>query len=293
MAGRVQSVLERAGSLVFPGVYDALSAKMAERAGFELAFVSGYAVSATSLGEPDVGLLTQTEVIEHARCICRSVAIPIIVDADTGYGNPLNVVRTVRELIAAGAAGCFLEDQRWPKRCGHMRDKTVVARDEYLAKIRAAVDAKGDHDFFLVARTDAIADGGLEEALARATAARAAGADATFIEAPRSVDELAAIGRRAPKPTVANMIEQGRTPLRPRDDLAALGFQLVLYPLTGLYAAAGALEAVYGTLLADGTSAGVADRLIAFERFNRIVGVDEKLALAEAYDQAPAPRGDI
>jgi 2-methylisocitrate lyase-like PEP mutase family enzyme len=293
MAGRVQSVLDRSGSLVFPGVYDALSAKMAERAGFELAFVSGYAVSATSLGEPDVGLLTQTEVIERARCICRSVAMPIIVDADTGYGNPLNVVRTVRELIAAGAAGCFLEDQRWPKRCGHMRDKTVVARDEYLAKIRAAVDAKGDHDFFLVARTDAIADGGLEEALARATAARAAGADATFIEAPRSVDELAAIGRRAPKPTVANMIEQGRTPLRPRDDLAALGFQLVLYPLTGLYAVARALEDVYGSLLADGTSAGVADRLIAFERFNRIVGVDEKLALAEAYDQAPAPRGDI
>ena len=218
MAGRVQAVLERSGSLVFPGVYDALSAKLAERAGFELAFVSGYAVSATSLGEPDVGLLTQTEVIERARVICRSVSIPIIVDADTGYGNPLNVVRTVRELIAAGAAGCFLEDQRWPKRCGHMRHKTVVARDEYLAKIRAAVDAKEGADFFLVARTDAIADGGLEEALARAEAARAAGADATFVEAPRSLDELAAIGRRAPKPTVANMIEQGRTPLRPRDD---------------------------------------------------------------------------
>ena len=139
-----------------------------------------------------------------------------------------------------------------------MRDKTVVARDEYLAKIRAAVDAKGDADFFLVARTDAIADGGLDEALARAEAARAAGADATFVEAPRSLDELTEIGRRAPKPTVANMIEQGRTPLRPRDDLAALGFQLVLYPLTGLYAAARALEAVYGSLLADGTSAGVA-----------------------------------
>lgn len=293
MGGRVRSVLERSGGLVFPGVYDALSAKLAERVGFELAFVSGYAVSATSLGEPDVGLLTQTEVIERARSICRSVSIPIIVDADTGYGNPLNVVRTVRELIAAGAAGCFLEDQRWPKRCGHMRDKAVVPRDEYLAKIRAAVDAKGNDDFFLVARTDAIADGGLDEALARAEAARAAGADATFVEAPRSLDELAEIGRRAPKPTVANMIEQGRTPLRPREDLAALGFQLVLYPLTGLYAAARALESVYGALLADGTSAGVADRLIAFEKFNRIVGVDERLALAETYDRAPAPRAEI
>ena len=293
MPGRVQAVLERAGSLVFPGVYDALSAKMAERAGFELAFVSGYAVSATGLGEPDVGLLTQTEVVERARSICRAVGIPIIVDADTGYGNPLNVVRTVRELVAAGAAGCFLEDQRWPKRCGHMRDKTVVARDDYLAKVRAAVDAKGDADFFLVARTDAIADGGLEEALARAEAARAAGADATFVEAPRSLDELAAIGRRAPKPTVANMIEQGRTPLRPREDLAGLGFDLVLYPLTGLYAAARALETVYGALRADGSSAAVTDRLIAFEKFNDIVGVDDRLALAEAYDRAaaPEPRG--
>lgn len=283
MAGRVESVLGRSGSLVFPGVYDALSAKLAERAGFELAFVSGYAVSATSLGEPDVGLLTQTEVIERARSICRSVAIPIIVDADTGYGNPLNVVRTVRELIAAGAAGCFLEDQVWPKRCGHMRGKRVVPRDEYLGKIRAAVDAKGDADFFLVARTDAVADGGLDEALARAEAASAAGADATFVEAPRTREELVAVGRRAPKPTVANMVEQGRTPLLSREELAALGFQLVLYPVSGLYAAARALETVYGHLHAEGTTAGAEDRLIAFERFNDLIGVEEKYALAERY----------
>ena len=202
MTTRVQSVLDRRSNLVFPGVYDTLSSKLAERAGFELAFVSGYAVSATCIGEPDVGLLTQSEVIDRARRICGSVGIPIIVDADTGYGNPLNVVRTVRELIAAGAAGCFLEDQVWPKRCGHMRGKRVVPRDEYLGKIRAAVDARSDRDFFIVARTDAIADGGLEEALARAEEARAAGADATFIEAPRTRAELIEVGRRAPKPTV-------------------------------------------------------------------------------------------
>ena len=283
MTTRVHRILETAPSLVFPGVYDSLSAKMAERVGFPLAFVSGYAVSATSIGEPDMGLLTQTEIIERARRICRSVAIPIIVDADTGYGNPLNVVRTVRELIEAGAAGCFLEDQRWPKRCGHMRGKKVIARDEYLGKIRAAVDTKGDRDFFIVARTDAIAAGGLEEALARAEGAKAAGADATFIEAPRSTDELAEVGRRAPKPTVANMIEQGRTPVLPATRLAELGFQLVLYPLSGLYAAAEALEAVYGRLLADGTTAAVEDRLIAFERFNALIGVEEKYALAEKY----------
>lgn len=280
---RVRSILERSDSLVFPGVYDTLSAKLAERAGFELAFVSGYAVSATCIGEPDVGLLTQSEVIDRARRICGSVSIPILVDADTGYGNPLNVVRTVRELIAAGAAGCFLEDQAWPKRCGHMRGKRVVPRGEYLARIRAAVDAGRDAGFFLVARTDAIADGGLDEALARAEAARAAGADATFIEAPRTREELLAVGRSAPKPTVANMVEQGRTPLLGRGELAAAGFQLVLYPVAGLYAAAGALETVYGRLRAEGTTAGVADRLIPFERFNDLLGADDAHALAARY----------
>ena len=283
MPTRVHTVLEKQQATVFPGVYDTLSAKIAERAGFELAFISGYAVSATYIGEPDIGLLTQTEIVERARRICRSVEMPIIVDADTGYGNALNVARTVRELIAAGAAGCFLEDQQWPKRCGHMRGKTVVGRGEYLARIRAALDARRDADFFIVARTDAIADGGLDEALARAEAARAAGADATFIEAPRSPDELAAVGRRAPKPTVANMVEQGRTPLRSRDELAALGFQLILYPLTGLFAAARALETAYGRLLAEGDTAGYEDQLFAFERFNELLGASEKQALADRY----------
>lgn len=276
MPTRVHAVLEAGGAAVFPGVYDTLSAKLAERAGFALAFVSGYAVSATCIGEPDLGLLTQTEVVERARCICRSVDIPVLVDADTGYGNALNVARTVNELIAAGAAGCFLEDQVWPKRCGHLRGKRVVERAEYLARIRAAVDARGGRDFFIVARTDAIADGGLEEAVARAEAARAAGADATFIEAPRSAGELAAVGRRAPKPTVANMVERGRTPLRSREALAGLGFQLILYPLTGLLAAARALETAYGHLRTAGGTAGWEDRLFAFERFNDLLGADAK-----------------
>lgn len=279
MPTRVHAVLEAGGAAVFPGVYDTLSAKLAERAGFALAFVSGYAVSATCIGEPDLGLLTQTEVVERARCICRSVDIPVLVDADTGYGNALNVARTVNELIAAGAAGCFLEDQVWPKRCGHLRGKRVVARAEYLARIRAAVDARGGRDFFIVARTDAIADSGLEEAVARAEAARAAGADATFIEAPRSADELAAVGRRAPKPTVANMVERGRTPLRSREELAGLGFQLILYPLTGLLAAASALETAYGRLRNAGGTAGYEDRLFAFDRFNDLLGADEKARL--------------
>ncbi len=283
MATRIGTLLARDGSLVFPGVYDALSARMAERVGFELAFISGYAVSATAIGEPDIGLLTGTEVIDAARRICRSVTIPIIVDADTGYGNALNVARTVRELIHAGAAGCFLEDQQWPKRCGHMQGKKVIPRDEYLGKIRAAVDTKGDADFFLVARTDAIADGGLDEAVARAEAARAAGADATFIEAPPSLEALAEVGRRAPKPTVANMIEQGRTPLLPQDELAGLGFNLILYPLTGLYATAHALETVYGQMRADGHTAACENRLITFESFNDLIGAADRQALAKRY----------
>ena len=283
MLTRVHHALAQAESLVFPGVYDTLSAKMAEHVGFKLAFVSGYAVSATSIGEPDVGLLTQSEIIERARRICNSVTIPIIVDADTGYGNPLNVTRTVKELIQAGAAGCFLEDQQWPKRCGHMQGKRVIPRDEYIGKIRAAVDAKEEADFFIVARTDAIAAVDVDEAVARAEAAKKVGADATFIEAPRSAEELAVVGQRAPKPTVANMIEQGQTPVLPRETLAELGFQLILYPLAGLYASAKALETVYGKLLADGTTANHQQQLIAFEQFNDLMGVDEKYKLAQKY----------
>ena len=212
---RVHRILDEVGTLAFAGIFDTLSAKLAQQVGFPMAFVSGYSVAATAIGEPDMGLLTQTEITERARRICMSVDIPIIVDADTGYGNPLNVYRTVQELIAAGAAGCFLEDQLWPKKCGHMKGKRVIERDEYVQKIRAAVEARGDRDFFIVARTDALAVVGMEEAVARILAAREAGADASFIEAPDSVEQLAEIGRRVPKPMVANMIEGGRTPVLP------------------------------------------------------------------------------
>ena len=282
---RVEHVLTTAGSLVFPGIYDTLSAKMAERVGFPLAFVSGYALSATLIGEPDMGLLTQSEIVDRARSICRSVSIPVIVDADTGYGNPLNVIRTVNELVTAGAAGCFLEDQVWPKKCGHMRGKKVVPRDEYLEKIRAAVETRGDRDFFIVARTDALAAVGIDEAVARVEAAHAIGANATFIEAPRTLEELTEIGRRAPKPTVANMIEKGKTPVLPQAELANLGFQLVLYPLAGLYATAKALQTIFGTLIQDGTTKRNEDALIAFDEFNELIGVDQKFALAERFGE--------
>jgi methylisocitrate lyase len=222
-------------------------------------------------------------MIDRARRICMSVSIPIIVDADTGYGNPLNVHRTVRELIHAGAAGCFLEDQIWPKKCGHMRGKKVVESQEFIDKIRAAVDARAGRDFFIVARTDALAVHGLDSAIGRMEAAREAGADASFVEAPHTVDEMAEIGRRAPGPLVANMIEGGRTPVLPEEKLTAMGFDLILYPLTGLFAAARAIEQMYVKLHQDATTLGEEDRLMTFGEFNQLIGVDEKYALAQRF----------
>jgi 2-methylisocitrate lyase-like PEP mutase family enzyme len=278
---RIHRILENVGSLAFAGVFDTLSAKIAERVGFPMAFISGYSVAATAIGEPDMGLLTQTEITERARQVCASIRIPVIVDADTGYGNPLNVYRTVQELIAAGAAGCFLEDQAWPKKCGHMRGKRVIERDEYVQKIRAAVDARADRDFFIVARTDALAVSGMDEAVSRILAAREAGADASFIEAPSSIEELAEIGRRVPRPMVANMIEGGKTPVLPRARLAEMGFQLILYPLAGLYAAAKAMSIVFEQVYRDGTAD--AESQMTFSEFNELIGVATKFALAERY----------
>jgi methylisocitrate lyase len=280
---RIELLLEQLGSIAFPGSCDTLTAKSAERVGFPMGFVSGYSVAATSIGEPDMGLLTQTELIDRARRICMSVKIPVIVDADTGYGNPLNVHRTVNELIAAGAAGCFLEDQVWPKRCGHMRNKKVIDREEYVDKIRAAVDARAGRDFFIVARTDALAIHGMDEAIARVTAAREAGANASFVEAPASLEDLIEIGKRSPWPNVANMIEGGKTPVLPKEQLVELGFQIILYPLAGLFSAAKIMEEIFRKLQLEGTTLGYEQRLMTFGEFNRLIGVDEKYVLAERF----------
>jgi methylisocitrate lyase len=240
-------------------------------------------VSATQLGEPDFGLLTQTEVVAAASKVCRAVECPVMVDADTGYGNAINVIRTVEELRRAGAAGIFLEDQVWPKRCGHMRGKRVIPVGEQVQKIRAAVKARGDGDCFIVARTDARAAVGLEDAIARALAFKDAGADALFVEAPQSLDELREIGRRLPPPLVANMVEQGVTPQLPAAELAALGFHMIVYPLSGLFAATKAMGEVYERLRQDGDTAAVRERLVGFDAFNAIIGLDEKYALDEAF----------
>lgn len=265
------------------GVWDALSAKLAERAGFELLFVSGFAVAGTQLGEPDFGLLTQTEVLEAARRIVRAVRVPVIVDGDTGHGGPLNVQRIIRELVEIGAAGMLLEDQVWPKRCGHMQGKEVIRAEEHVQKIRAAVEARAGASFTILGRTDARAPLGLDEAIRRGRMYREAGADLIFIEAPQSRDEIARIGREVPGPLMANMVEGGRTPILGQAELRELGFEYVVYPLTGLLAASRAMERAFAELVKTGVSADDATSKMGFDEFTGIVGLDEKYETASRF----------
>jgi methylisocitrate lyase len=279
----VRRYLSEKGQLVMPGVFDALSAKIAARAGFEVIFITGYSLSATLLGEPDFGLLTQTEVVSAAQRICSVVDTPVIVDADTGYGNAINVIRTVHDLIRAGAAGMFLEDQIWPKRCGHMKGKQVIPLDEQLKKLRAAIEARNDHDFYIVARTDARQALGLAEAIARGIAFKEAGADAVFVEAPENKEEMKEIASHVPGPLVANMLERGVTPLMDPQELKDLGFDLIVWPLAPLYSIAKSLTDVYSTLRREGSTTKILDRLMPFDEFNEIVGLEEKYSLDQRY----------
>ena len=282
-AEEVRRLLGEQRALVLGGVYDGLSTRLANEAGFELLFIGGFSVAATLLGEPDFGLLTQTEMADTARRVCRLTERPVLVDADTGYGNPLNVLRTVELYHAAGAAGLFLEDQVWPKRCGHMRGKQVVERDEWLQKLRAVVAQRERRDLFLVARTDARAVLGLDEAIERGRRARDLGADAVFVEAPESIAEFEAIARAIPGPKVANMVEGGRTPLLTPAELHDLGFDLIVTPLAGLLAGARALRRVYRHLREEGTMRAHLDELLDFDELNALVGLAEHTASDERF----------
>jgi len=273
-------------TVVMPGVYDALSARIAARVGFDVVFISGYSVSAARLGEPDFGFLTQTEMVEAARSVCRVSQAPVIVDADTGYGNALNVMRTVRELQDAGAAGVFLEDQVWPKKCGHMAGKRVVSTAEHAAKIAAACEERGERDLFVVARTDARQPLGLDAAIDRCLAYKEAGADALFVEAPQSREELEQIAEALPAPLVANMIERGVTPHLSRDELRELGFQLIVCPLAALFSAAKAIQDALTELRDHGTTAGAVDRMLAFGDLNELVELEARYADEARYAAA-------
>ncbi len=283
-AERIRRALRR-DAILMPGVYDALTARIANQAGFEIIFITGYSVSATALGEPDFGLLSLGDIAEATRRVCKNSRVPVIVDADTGYGNALNVQRTVRELLDAGAAGIFLEDQVWPKKCGHMRGKRVIAAGEHANKIRAARDAakESGRDLFLVARTDARQPEGLDAAMERCRLYKQAGADALFVEAPLSVGELRRIGRELPPPLVANMIERGVTPHLTRKELKQLGFNMIVCPLAALYASAKAIGDVYRILRKRETTRNDLDRMLLFDEFNRIIGLQAKYDAEERY----------
>src|SRR6185295_1625360 len=283
-ATTLRSMLDGPGIVVLPGAYDALSARLAERAGFAAMFTTGFGFSAAALGQPDFGLLTMSETIERVRHIVDAVSVPVVADMDTGYGNPLNTRRTVRECVTAGAAGLILEDQQWPKKCGHFEGKKVIPAEDHVAKLRAAVDARGDDDLVIVARTDARAPLGLDEAIRRGRLYRDAGADVIFVEAPQSIDELRAVNAAIPDaPLFANMVEGGKTPLLSSAELQGLGYKMVVYPLSALFAATKAIEAVYAELFATKTTAGLADRLAGFHEFGALVGVPELRALEESY----------
>ena len=274
-------------TVLMAGCFDALSARLAAAAGFETMFLSGYCTSATLLGLPDFGYLTQTEMAEVARRVCGTVPeVEVVVDGDTGYGNPLNTIRTVELYEHAGAAGIFLEDQVWPKKCGHMAGKRVVPREDWLAKLRAACDARDK--LFVTARTDARAAMGLDEACERVRMAADLGVDAIFVEAPESVEEMETIAAATPGCVrVANMIEGGRTPLRTPEELHDLGFDLIVTPLTGLLAAARQMRAAYEVLRAKGTLRDDLELVLSFDEFAPIVDLDAHYATEATYADPP------
>ena len=275
--------LDTGEPVLMPGVWDALSARMAHQTGHEVAFLSGYSVSATLLGLPDFGYLTQMEMAEVARRVCQAAPeLMVIVDADTGYGNSLNTIRTVELWEAAGATGMFLEDQVWPKKCGHMAGKQVVPVEDWLSKLKAAV-ATRDH-LHITARTDARAAVSLEDAIDRARQALDVGVDAGFIEAPESLAELEQIAEALPGCVrVANMIESGKTPLLTPAELHDLGFDLIVAPLGGLYAAVKALRGAYATLAEKGTLRDDLDQVMSFDEFNALVDLDAHYETEERF----------
>jgi 2-methylisocitrate lyase-like PEP mutase family enzyme len=280
---RLKRLLARRESVIFPGAPNALFARVIEDLGFEAVYVTGAGIANMSFGVPDVGLVTLTELADHVAAMADAVALPLLADADTGFGNPVNLVRTVHVLERAGAAGIQIEDQVFPKKCGHFKGKDVVPLSEMVQKVKAAVDSRRDGDFQIVARTDARAILGFEAALERAHALIEAGADATFVEAPVSVDELAQIARALPVPQVANMVFGGLTPSVKQSDLAKMGFGAVLYANAALQAALKSVREVLTSLKSHGSLDEVRERLASFEERQRAVAKDHFDALEARY----------
>jgi 2,3-dimethylmalate lyase len=280
---RLRSLLSEPGLILAPGAFDALSARLIEQAGFDVVYMTGSGAANSFLGQPDVGLTTMTEMANQAARICAAVDLPVVADADTGYGGPLNVRRTVQEYERAGVAGLHIEDQTFPKRCGHFEGKTVIPIEEAVARIRAALAARRDPDLVIIARTDAAAVEGLDAAIRRAHAYEDAGADMLFVEAPHGVDELRTIGRSFRVPLIANMVEGGATPVLPAAELEAMGFKLVLHAGALLRASALAIQEVLAHLREHRSTLGIEQRLVSFDERNRITDLDGMLAWADQF----------
>ena len=264
--------------LVMPGVHDALGVRLAEAAGFSALTAGGYSATATLLGRPDSSQLSLTELADMYSRFCDATSLPFLADADTGFGNVTNVARAVRLYEKAGVAGLFIEDQVFPKRCGHMAGKAVVPPQEWLAKIKAAQDAREDPDFVIMARTDALAVNGIDDAIARVQLAGEAGADLLFVEAPTTTDEMRRICREVPGPCLANNVETGRSPLLPAADLQAIGYAAVVFPVAATYAVAHTLTELFKTIRRTGTTAEFLPRMLEFNAFNDLVGLSAQRA---------------
>jgi 2-methylisocitrate lyase-like PEP mutase family enzyme len=272
--------------LVAPGIFDALTGLIAEQAGAEAAYLSGASIAYTRFGRPDIGLVTMSEVADTVAAIRDRIAIPLIVDADTGFGNALNVQRTVRLFERMGANALQLEDQTLPKRCGHLAGKTLVPAGEMRGKIRAALDARASDETLIIARTDAIAVEGIEAALDRAESYAEAGADVLFVEAPQSVEHIDAIMARlrGKARLMANMVEGGKTPIMPADELQALGYSLVIFPGGAVRALAAQAQRYYASLLATGSNAAMGEAMFDFGGLQGLIGTEEMLADGKRYD---------
>lgn len=284
LSTRLRRMLDEPEIIVLPGAYDALTARLAQRVGFDACFTTGFGFAATVLGMPDFGLLTMSETMDRVRHVVRAIDIPLVADMDTGYGNALNTIRTVRECVSLGVAGIILEDQEWPKKCGHFEGKRVIPAEEQAAKLRAAADARDGDDLVIIGRTDARQPLGLEEAIRRGKLYRDAGADVVFVEAPQSLEELQQVAREIPDaPLFANMIEGGKTPLLSSAELRDLGYKMVVYPLSALFSAAKSVEDTFRALYQEKTTASRQDALVSFTEFEEIIGVPSWRELESRY----------
>lgn len=272
---RFRRLVEAKEILIMPGAHDALCARLIEQAGFAALTAGGYSATAGLLGQPDTGQLTATEMADFYARLCDNVSIPLFADADTGYGNVTNVARTIRAYERAGVAGLFIEDQVAPKRCGHMAGKAVIPVEEMIGKVKAALDARVDGDLMIMARTDALTVNGLDDAIERAQLYREAGADMIFVESPRNVAEMRRICGEIDAPLMANNVEAGLSPILPATELQAIGYDVVAFPVAATYAVARAVGELMATLKRDGTTAAYRKRMLRFDDFNALVGLDD------------------